>query len=378
MQRFTLDGSPELEAVLHGLAQKLTAAVQAAVPASRLEALVLGGGYGRGEGGVLQTAKGHRPYNDFESYVFLRGNRLVNERRYSQPFRHIEMELSRTGLHVELKLDSLPSFANRAVSMFSYDLVSAHRVLVGASDVFRDCAPHRCAANIPLAEATRLLFNRCSGLLLVRERLSTSYLTDEDTDFIGRNIAKAKLALGDAVLTVAGQYHWSVRERHRRLQRLSSALPVPNREVIIVHHRDGMEFKFHPSVPAKTKTEFDEELKHLCRLSSDLWLWVEARRLDRPFASVHDYALDDANKCPETPVLRNCLLNLRRFGARGLLAGSRYPRERLLNSLPLLLWNGEVSREPRIRRYLRRQLQTDADDWQGLVTAYKQIWPAYG
>ena len=242
--------------------------MQAVVPVSRLEALVLGGGYGRGEGGVLQATNGQKPYNDFESYVFLRGNRLVNERRFTYPFKDIETKLSQSGLHVELKLDSLPSFVSRPVSMFSYDLVSAHRVLVGDRDVFRDCVRHRCAANIPLAEVTRLLFNRCSGLLLVRERLESSHLADEDADFIGRNIAKAKLALGDAVLTVAGQYHWSVRERHRRLGRLSSALPVPNRDVIIEHHRVGMEFKLHPTVCCKTKIEFDEELKHLCRLSS--------------------------------------------------------------------------------------------------------------
>ena len=56
----------------------------------------------------------------------------------------------------------------------------------------------------------------------------------------------------------------------------------------------------------------------------------------------------------------------------------RYPRERLLNALALLLWNGEASNEPEIVRHLQRQLSTSAVDWPGFVAAYKQIWPQYG
>jgi hypothetical protein len=56
----------------------------------------------------------------------------------------------------------------------------------------------------------------------------------------------------------------------------------------------------------------------------------------------------------------------------------RYPRERLLHALPLLLWNGEASREPEVTKRLQKQLRTEAADWAGLVAAYKQIWTSYG
>ena len=87
--------------------------------------------------------------------------------------------------------------------MFSYDLVSAHRVITGGSDVFDECRHHEDATRIPAIEATRLLFNRCTGLLLAREILAKKRLSEHDADFVQRNIAKAKLALGDAVLTVS-------------------------------------------------------------------------------------------------------------------------------------------------------------------------------
>jgi hypothetical protein len=58
--------------------------------------------------------------------------------------------------------------------------------------------------------------------------------------------------------------------------------------------------------------------------------------------------------------------------------GWRYPRERLLNSLPLLLWNGEVTKDSQVLHGLQRELQTQSRDWSGFVKAYQKIWAGYG
>ena len=64
-----------------GLGESVAAAVRSFIPENRLEAVVLGGGYGRGEGGVLKTEAGDRFYNDLEFYVFVQGPRLLNDAR---------------------------------------------------------------------------------------------------------------------------------------------------------------------------------------------------------------------------------------------------------------------------------------------------------
>jgi hypothetical protein len=379
-ERFTIDGSDALEERLSRLCDQVREGLQRIIPAVKLEAIVLGGGYGRGEGGVLHTNGGDEPYNDIEFYVFLRGPRLLNQRWYGNEVCSLAEELSSNcSLHVEFKLDSLRRLRTMPVSMFSYDLVSAHRLLFGSMDVFKGCEHHFAADCIPLSEATRLLYNRCGGLLLVRERLAANMLSDEDADFIGRNLAKASLALGDAVLVSATEYHWSAMERNVRLERLADAGPV-DINVLRKHHRAGLEFKLHPQRANKTRQEFAAEHRELSSLAQKLWLWIESQRLGRPFLNIHEYVFSGIDKCPETASGRNVLLNMRTFGplaAVGPLA-SHYPRERLLNSLPLLLWNGEVSREPEVRRHLRKQLRSEASDWAGFVAAYKEIWPAYG
>jgi len=220
--RFTSDGSDELENHLERACGHALTGVQALVPERKLEALVLAGGYGRGEGGVLKTEAGDEPYNDLEFYVFIRGNRLWNDHKYSGALRQLGERLSPdASLHVEFKVDSLPRLRRCPISMFTYDLVARQRVIFGDKNLFIGCENHHAAESIPLSEAARLLLNRCTGLLLVQQLLGETTLGAEEVDFIGRNLAKAQLALGDVILAVFGQYHWSCSERHSRLAQLA-------------------------------------------------------------------------------------------------------------------------------------------------------------
>src|ERR1051325_3043262 len=245
--RFTIDGSAELENHLAGICQKVLAGIRSVVPGNKLEAMLLGGGYGRGRGGVLKTTAGDRPYNDLDFYVFMRGSRALNESRFGRALGRLAGELSvDAGVEVELRLDSLSKLRRSCVSMFYYDLVMGHRRLWGHDNVLRGCEHHRQAEQIPLSEATRLLMNRCSGLLFAKERLRREPFTSEDADFVGRNLAKAQLAFGDVVLTAYGQYHWSCRERHARLERIDSATAPAWLPQALVHHSAGVNFKLHP------------------------------------------------------------------------------------------------------------------------------------
>lgn len=379
--RFTIDGSPRLEQRLASLCAQVALETRQIIPPSKLEGLVLGGGYGRGEGGVLKTGNGDEPYNDLEFYVFLRGNRLLNDRRFSQSLNELGDRLSAgAGIHVEFKCDSIQRLQRSPISMFSYDLVAGHRVTFGDPEIFRGCTHHLDAPSIPLSEATRLLFNRCSGLLLAREKLSQRGHSVEDVDFIARNLAKAQLALGDAVLAAFRKYHWSCVERSRRVLELSLMEAPPNLATIKGHHSAGVAFKLHPRCTSESVQELEKLHGELSQLASQLWLWLESIRLQEAFLSPREYCLHETNKCPETSAWRNCLLNLRTFGFKAINDALkwRYPRERLFNALPLLLWDGNASNEPAVQRLLQQQLHTAASDWSGWVAAYKHLWPSYG
>ena len=375
--RFTIDGSDALESELLGICERARAAILSIIPPRKIHALMLGGGYGRGEGGVLKTPAGDKPYNDLEFYIIHTTSDLFAEKLYGAKIHHVAEELTGlAGIEVEFKLLSLDKLRRSPVTMFYYDLVAGHRQIYGTESWLAGCDQQRAAHRIPLYEATRLLMNRCSGLLYSQEKLSRAEFTPADADFVGRNLAKAKLALGDVFLAMRGQYHSSCRERHKRLRKLEAENGLQDFESIVPLHAEGVEFKLHPVRSIQTVGALRGELESLKNISRKLWLALESRRLNHGFADVMGYCFDARDKCPETDSRRNRLINARRFGTREML-NSRYPRERLLNALPILLWETDALAQPEKLSFVQQQLCTGETEFSHLVRAYEAIWKIY-
>jgi len=140
-----------------------------------------------------------------------------------------------------------------------------------------------------------------------------------------------------------------------------------------------VEFKLHPRRRSDDIEVLRQEHAELFAPALRVWLWLESRRLDCFFSSARVYARNNVRKSFETSALRNWLLNLRTFGPRAVLStmALRYPRERLLNTLPLLLWD-ECLEDAEVVRHLQTQLETEATGWDGWLRAYKAIWQKYG
>ena len=369
-QRFTIDGSDALEHHLAKVCEEVRSRAQALIPAHLLDGVVLGGGYGRGEGGVLRTTEGDKPYNDMEFFVFAK---VMSH--YDEGLHKIGHEVSEfAGIEVEFKLMPLAKFQRAQPSMFYYDLIKGHRWIIGDDRLFEGCEQHHDCARIPLHEATRLLMNRCSGLLYAKERLAGAEFTGEDADFVARNIAKAKLAFGDVLLAAHGVYHWSCRERGRRLAALK--ITLPEMEELRAFHAEGVRFKLHPEQSIASREELLKRHADVTGLAGSLWLWLEARRLDHSYESPASYALSAETKCPEQPAWRNLAVNIRAFGARhvSLREALRYPRERLLRALPLLLWGMTTPAE---QTMVRSCLHCESLTLSETVRAYSKLWQRF-
>lgn len=259
--------------------------------------------------------------------------------------------------------------------MFSYDLVEGHRWLLGHENLLHDCTHHRRAGQIPLFESTRLLVNRLSGMLFTAERLAPGITTEDDADYVGRNLAKAQLALGDAILAALGKYHWSCRARDERFQSLEVLELSPWMTSLRRHHADGVQFKLHPIRHAIGHDRLHAQLADLRVLGAIVWLWLENRRLGTSFYSTLDYALSSTCKHPESPIWKNVLLNLRAFES-GCGLGHRpfrNPHERLLHALTLLLWES-VDSDKAVLHRVQGELQSEDRTQRQLVQSYQLLW----
>jgi hypothetical protein len=371
--RYTVDGSDALESQIHVSCELIRDAVLRRLPSGSIEGLLLGGGYGRGEGGVLATPDGERPYNDLEFYVFARGNRHAYELRHREAFERLSHELSPSvGVEVEFKIMSLEELRRAPISMFFYDMIAGHKWLVGDDSLLASCEHHRAAHLLPLTEATRLLMNRCSGLLFAREHLTVEPFEDENADFIRRNIRKAQLAFGDAILAAFGRYQWSCRERHERLKKLT--VPLPWRSDLIEHQARGLEFKLHPFKSEEAREQLASELNQVIAFAGELWLWLESKRLRHSFISARHYATNTLSKWPKSKRTRNVLHNLKLFRRPVLFGAFRHPRERILESLALLLWEPLSLTDSTLRALLGRNLRATLTDRAAAVRRYAQVW----
>ena len=206
---YTAIPSCELAALLDGVRAELAAEV-AALRLPKLAQVVLGGGYGRGEGGVRRTPQGDKLYNDLDFFVF-------SDRAGKRERREIEAALKPVSERWEKKLGvavdfspvkNLSSLARVGSTLMFQELRRGWKPVWGAAE-FEKHFPSLDSDRIPVSEAVRLLLNRGMGLVLAGERLEK----DADPDFVMRNLHKSVLGGGDALLLVSGLYRWRGAER---------------------------------------------------------------------------------------------------------------------------------------------------------------------
>ena len=324
--RYVEGNHPELE---HRLESHLARMRQSFAEHGWQGALVLGGGYGRGEGGVMQEPDGAGFANDLDYFLF---DEVPDAPRLQAWCRQIERaESAALGIDVEIKCLRADSIGDPSRSMMFADLVAGHVVVAGDGGFLARLREGLDFSLIEPAEATRLLWNRGSGLFFSRCRMGR----DDGMKFVIRNHAKMKLALGDAWLCLNGQYTSKCRERGARLT--TAGLP-DELAGLRQWHAEGVAFKFEPFAGGRTWPQLEAESQQLIAAWGALYLTVEQRRLQRHLAGFTEYlALPRLLFRPS--FTRNLALALRDKLKRG--GGIRplgdYPRAGLMRALPCLL-----------------------------------------
>jgi hypothetical protein len=291
--------------------------------------LVLGGGYGRGEGGVMQERDGAGFSNDLDYFLF---DDRPEAPRLQAWCRQIERtESAAMGIDVEIKCLRAESLGDPSRSMMFADLVAGHVVVAGDGGFLARLGEGLDFSRIEPEETTRLLWNRGSGLFFCRCRMGC----DDELKFVIRNHAKAKLALGDAWLCMHGRYTSNCRERAARL----AALELPGEFVGVRQwHAEGVAFKFSPFGGGMTWQELEDESRKLIAAWGALYLLTEQRRLQRPVAGFAEYVALP-RLLPGSSRVRNLALALRDRLKRGAFIRpcGDYPRAGLMRALPCLL-----------------------------------------
>lgn len=328
--QYARHGSAEFNARMHQWLTALAGEIRALL-GENLVALILGGGYGRGEGGVLVVDGEERPYNDLDFTLIVRRKAGIPEEAL-EAVRHRYERL--IGIAVDFSRPlTLDEVRRWPFTLMWSDLLHGHAVLEGAADVLTAHAPQMPSNRLPAIEATRLLLNRGAGLLWSMRVLRAAE-PSPDADFVRRNYFKCALALGDALLISYGRFATPYTGRDRLVaDLLPQCRPLLSFDLASLYDA-ALAFKFRPGESVRQFS--DPDLRSLASQWGEVWLQVERRRAEAAWPNLDAYARDRRLREPVQSSPRHWPRNL----VRNRQCGSwsfRYPRERLYCELPALL-----------------------------------------
>ena len=235
MGRHVAGEMPELDRLVEESCAEIGAEI-GALRIPRLAGVVLGGGYGRGEGGAMASALS----NDLDFFAITEDGAPEAESVASigaalEPVSKRWKE--RLGVDVDFAVKTPWRLKHDEARLMVQELVHGYYDVAGAKgETLFAGIERREPAELPLGEATRLLMNRGMGLLLAKEKgrrkkeegagkreadvsancaeLSAAECRmSPERDFINRNINKCVLGAGDARLIANGAYRWKAEDR---------------------------------------------------------------------------------------------------------------------------------------------------------------------
>jgi hypothetical protein len=348
MNKYTVYGNEELEKKIDSLMELIADRVVETVGRRDLAALVLGGGYGRGEGGVLTDEKGEMLlYNDFDFFVIT--NNVSNSRRreINRLLRSLSPELSEVaGIDVDFgPAKNVSGLSSTEFTMMWQELKHRHKVVYGPENIL-DLLPDFDLNNLPHEELAKLMLNRGTGLLLARQRMKKADLDDDDVDFIARNIWKAIMACGDAYLALHKTFSYSYR---RRSELFDAFKDDPEIGGFYPWYKAAIDFKLKPVMPDKADlpAQWDNARAFFAQYYRYVFnVCLGARGMT--FAQIQEAFYRNppfAKNCTLRQRLKNFIINLLevRAGKFDVNLYFEYPRTRLFIVFPALLFDNEAN-----------------------------------
>lgn len=239
--KFTLYGTAELEQQLQQLMCDVASVVKRIANPKQYRALVLIGGYGRGEGGVERVGDEARPHNNLDFLLITKGlSRGGQEQLRGDVDEALEPLRDASGVGIDFSTISLTKLRRSPSLVMWYDMRFGHRTVLGDAE-FVPSLKQFSLDKIPGWDVRNLLVNR--GTLLVINDLMNDLAVPADASArtMVKHIMKAIIGYGDALLFFLGRYHWSYAEKQRRM-RAAREVSEGFRDL----YEEAISFRFRP------------------------------------------------------------------------------------------------------------------------------------
>lgn len=279
--RFTFEGSEAVEVRTGEVVREVARAIGDLVTPSELQALVLIGGYGRGEGGVELVDGVEAPHNNLDFLLLSRrGDPAALRRRIDSVVQRIARE---RGIGVDVGVVPVTTLRHATCRVMWYDMRHGHKTVLG-DDTFVPSLTQFTVERILPADARDLMTNRGTLLVINGEILARGALPLSDRRLVVKHVVKAIIGYGDCLLYFLGDYHWSYAEKRARMQRRHDVDPD-----FRALYDQAIGFRFRPAYAEWLDRDLDAWTASVVQQLSTVHRAVEGRRLGRPIDGWDDY-----------------------------------------------------------------------------------------
>ena len=229
---FTVHNDHEVDAVVE---KHLSHIVERLKLIPSVRSIILGGGFGRGEGSVLIDQAGIRPINDYDIFVVVSDDDKTDCTAMSNI---IAKEIGMRMIDIiPVTYSALPTLP---ATQFYYDLKYGSRHLWG--EYILDLIPEYEEGHVDPEAGRTLLMNRLiCAIEAYSEKFEQGQLTRDEGFFLLNQTGKVISACVEALLIKKGRYHHSYRKRQEIFE-----AEFPGKKSLIQLNKKATDFKLRP------------------------------------------------------------------------------------------------------------------------------------
>ena len=340
--KYTIYGSSQIDKKIEADMLIIKDALLETFSEKDIKALVLGGGYGRGEGGVWFEGETEHLFNDYDFFVFTSNLSKGKLRKFRKKLDSLSEKLTeQIGIEVDFstpvpvsEIPRLPFF------LMWYELQHGYIYIHNSYDILQEI-PHYYGFQMPQTEALNLLLNRAMGLLLCEQHIDGEW-NRHNREFVERNCKKAIMAAGDALMMMRKIYHYSYMERKERFCKLEH---VPNVDLyeLIKEYLLSIEYKLKPSLLFDSREDLKAYYERTKEIFSKVYLQVFTEYYGKNELNFEEYvncvAKDRKYGFNVIKLFKNTVKNrlIDKIRIRSVHWSIHHPRQRLFLAVPYLL-----------------------------------------
>ena len=344
--KYTVYGNDDFDRKIESDLQNIRNTILTLFPEKDISAIILGGGYGRGEGGVVVKNGKMCLYNDYDMFMITNNISYKKKKEYQEKIFKASEELTeKIGIDVDFgPLKNKNELKKMPFTLMYYELKKGHKVIYGNKNSLR-YLPDYDINKIPKDEMLNYMLNRGVGLFLAYQKITKTKNSETDLEFVERNIYKALMACGDIFLLFEEKYNYLYTARMQSMKILKNNEIIQDRN-FLKYYEDSINYKLHP---VNKFDHLDVKLEYTLKVFEKFYLYAFSEYWQRNIPSFDVYypmlSQEAVPKCRNIKnLLKNNLLNIKEVGCKNFSFkfSMNYPRYRLFFALPYFLFNCEI------------------------------------